>query len=96
MSRELKRLQQIDIKYGLRMAPMAENLEKKFMNDIKEKKDLEQEINGGSFIANDCNRQRAVPLGKIRGSGGLYLRFGNNTIQDKINKAHILYVQKKM
>ena len=50
MEHELQRLREADRKYGLNFAPMAENLEKKFTDDLKEKIQLEQEINGGSRI----------------------------------------------
>ena len=94
MSRELKRLQEVDRRYGLNFAPYAENLEKIFTNDLKESRALEQEINGGSCIRADCHMRKSTPIGKIKGSGGLYVRFGNNTVQEQINNAHLLYVTK--
>ena len=93
MERELQRLREADRKYKLDFAPMAENLEKKFTDDVIATRNLEQEINAGSFIALDCQKRCPIPLGRIKGSGGLYMRFGNNQVQDKINKAHLLYVK---
>ena len=96
MERELQRLREADRKYGLEFAPMAENLEKKFNDDIKEKIQLEQEINGGSKIYPNCHKKCAVPFGIIKGSGGHYIRFGNNQVQEQIIKQHIAQVSKKM
>ena len=96
MERELQRLRENDRKYGLNFAPMAENLEKKFNDDIKEKIQLEQEINGGSKIYQNCHKQLATPFGRIKNSGGHYIRFGNNQVQEQIIKQHIAQVSKKM
>ena len=67
MEHELQRLREADRKYGLNFAPMAENLEKKFTDDLKEKIQLEQEINGGSRIYPLCYEQCSVPFGRVKG-----------------------------
>ncbi len=104
MERELQRLREADRKNGLDFAPMAENLEKNFVDNIKTTIQLEQEINGGSKIYPNCNKlatdfygiNGAVPFGRIKGSGGFYLLFGNNTTQEKINTQSITQVSKKI
>jgi len=96
MERELQILRENDRKYGLDFAPMAENLEKKFVDDVKATIRLEQEINGGSKIYPNCHKQCPTPFGRIKGSGGHYIRFGNNQVQEQIIKQHIAQVSRKM
>lgn len=81
MSKEYKRLKNLDDKYNLHFADMAENLEEKYKKRREMKNDLNEEIDG-------IPREYKIYNIKKINSGGLYIRFGNNTIQDKINKIH--------
>jgi len=87
MAKELARLKQLDKQYDLQLADMAENLEEKHRMRIEENQRLLHEIDG---IPRKREQIKSIPF---LGSGGLYDRFGNNTIQDKINKAHLCFVQ---
>jgi len=88
MSKELKRLKELDRMYDLQFADMAENLEEKFKRNREENVRLLYEIDG---IPRKHEQPKSIP---ILGSGGLYLSFGNNQIQKHINKAHHCIVQK--
>ena len=88
MAKELKRLQELDKMYGLQFADMAENLEEKFKRDREENVRLLYEVDG---IPRKHQESKDIP---ILGSGGLYISFGNNQIQEKINRAHHCIVQK--
>ena len=88
MSREYKRLQDLDKQYNLQIADMAENLEDKFNRRQIENHRLLYEIDG---IPRQHQKYKNIP---IKGSGDLYLKFGNNTVQDEINKSQLCLVQK--
>lgn len=92
----MDKIKQRDQKYGLNFAPFAEDLAQKFTKDQQEFRDLRKEIDNGSFIAEECQKQKFVSLGKIKGSGGLYNRFGNNKIQDIIQKQQVEIVKRKI
>lgn len=88
MDQELKRLRDADTKYSLHFADKAENLVLKFKAQQKENEDLLYEIDG---IPRKREVHKDIP---ILGSGGLYINFGNNQVQEKINKAHLCLVKK--
>ena len=88
MERELKRLRAADAKYGLHFADKAENLVLKFEAQQKENEQLLYEIDG---IPRKREPVQNIP---ILGSGGLYIKFGNNKIQKQINKAALCLVKK--
>lgn len=88
MERELKRLKAADAKHGLKFADKAENLALKFEAQQRENIELLFEIDG---IPRKREVYKDIP---ILGSGGLYLNFGNNTVQEKINKAALCIVKK--
>lgn len=92
----MDKIKENDRKYGLNFAPFAEDLGKKFLKDQQEFRDLRKEIDNGSFIGQECQKQKAVALGQIKGSGGLYTRFGNNKIQDIIQKQQVEIVKQKL
>lgn len=87
MAKELIRLKQLDKQYDLQLADMAENLEEKHRIRIEENRRLLYEIDG---IPGKREQIKNVPN---LGSSGLYVRFGNNQVQDKINKAQLCFVQ---
>ena len=90
MQREVQRLKAIDAKYGLDFANKAENLVLKFEEQQKINNDLLYEIDGIPYKRDPCKGEDFP----IIGSGGLYLRFGNNRTQEEINKAALRLVQK--
>ena len=88
MSKELVRLRELDKYYDLQFADMAENLEDKWKRRQIENYRLIHEIDG-------IPRKR-YPVKKIEklNSGGLYMQFGNNILQQKINKAYHCMIKK--
>jgi hypothetical protein len=91
----MNKIKENDRKYGLNFAPFAEDLSQKFTKDQQEFRDLRKEIDNGSFIAEECQTKKFAPLGKIKGSGGHYMRFGNNKIQDIIQKQQVEIAKRK-
>ena len=87
MAKELARLRKLDEQYGLQMADFAENLEDKFNKQKEENQLLLYEVDG---IPRKREQIKSVP---IISSGGLYLRFGVNKIQEQITKHNLCLVQ---
>ena len=91
----MNKIKENDRKYGLNFAPLSEDLSQKFTKDQQEFRDLRKEIDNGSFIAENYQTKKFAPLGIIKGSGGHYLRFGSNKIQDIIQKQQVELVKKR-
>lgn len=88
MTKELKRLKNLDEYYNLHLADLAENLEEKYKNRQEENIKLLYEIDGIPR-----NKKRIIKIPAL-GSGGLYSQFGNNKIQKYINKYNFCIVKK--
>ena len=87
MAKELARLKLVDKKYGLHFADFAENLEDKFNKQQEINRLLLYEIDG---IPRKKEQIKSIPIIK---SGGLYLRFGNNKVQEQITKTQLCIIQ---
>lgn len=94
----MEKIKQRDQKYGLNFTPFAEDLGQKFLKDQQNFRSLKKEIDNGTFIQKCTYNQQPlkISLKEMPGSGGHYMRFGNNKIQDIIQKQQVEIAKKKI